>query len=74
MPDNFTHQWGGGGGGGKRLRSQWVNNFSIHSKAKSSLRTVPINSKVPVYLHSLLTMWEKHILASVNEIQKENWG
>ena len=36
------------------------------------LRTVPTNSKV--FLHGLLNMWEKQILTSAIEIQKENWG
>ena len=35
-------------------------------------RTVPTKSKV--FLRALLTMREKQILASVIEIQKENWG
>ena len=36
------------------------------------LRTVPTNSKV--FLRGLLNMREEQILASVIEIQKENWG
>ena len=36
------------------------------------LRTMPTNSKV--FLRGLLNMWEKQILTSVTEIQKEKWG
>ena len=36
------------------------------------LRTVPTNSKV--FLGGLLNMWEKQVLTSAIEIQKENWA
>ena len=36
------------------------------------LRMVPTNSKV--FLPGSLDRWEKQILTSVVEIQKENWG
>ena len=50
----------------------WSLNANLFLKKPQQLRTVPTNSKV--FLRGLLNMWEKQILTSDIEIQKENWG